>query len=256
MEMSTNEAIDAVEFWDKTVELIGYVSSVVPRRSAGKTECFKFYLNNNYGRKIQCVVWGKDDIDVLQDKIGKNAILHIDGACARVPAKPEYNYGNVRFELQLSAKTVINQVGMHAIEDVESFDLNVILLADVIHHEGERLKVFGYLKSKFVEEKVGTLKNIGTYGCGSITDGVYKMEVRIASFKNTLKCNKGDPLHLIGQINTQGARIFLQLQTEDDIDVLEEKGLSLSQVIGGFREMKRVNSGQITKENAEIEEKL
>ncbi|XP_051162207.1 uncharacterized protein LOC127282149 [Leptopilina boulardi] len=254
MNFSSNEAIDAVEFWDKTVELIGYISNIIPRRIAGKSECFKFYLNNNNGKKIQCVVWGKDDIDILERKIIKNSILHIDGGCARVPSKPEYNYGNVRYELQLSAKTMISQIGMHTIEDDASFDLSVISLADVIHHEGERIKVFGYLKSKFIEEKIGTLRNIGTYGCGSITDGKYKMEVRIANFKNKLNCNKGDPLHLIGQINTQGARIFLQLQTEEDIEMLEERGLSLTQVIDGFREMKRVNSCQITKENSEISE--
>lgn len=36
--------------------------------------------------------------------------------------------------------------------------------------------------------------------------------------------------------------------------MLEERGLSLTQVIDGFREMKRVNSCQITKENSEISE--
>lgn len=64
--------------------------------------------------------------------------------------------------------------------------------------------VHGYIKSKFVEERIGMHKNLGTYGCGSITDGTYKMEVRIASFKGTFKGLKGNPVHLIGNINTQG----------------------------------------------------
>lgn len=48
------------------------------------------------------------------------------------------------------------------------------------------------------------LKSVGTYGCGSITNGVHKLEVRIASFKNVLPCEKGDAMTLTVQINTQG----------------------------------------------------
>lgn len=87
-----------------------------------------------------------------------------------------------------------------------SFDVDPVTVSDVIHHE----EVFGYIKTKFQEEKVGVLKNLGTYGCGSITDGQLKLEVRIASFNITFQCNKGDLVHLIGKIDSQGKNLQLK----------------------------------------------
>lgn len=45
---------------------------------------------------------------------------------------------------------------------------------------------------------------MGTYGCGSVTNGNFKLEVRIASFRNTLTCQKCDAVQLTGKVQTQG----------------------------------------------------
>ncbi|XP_051176509.1 uncharacterized protein LOC127291419 [Leptopilina boulardi] len=247
MDFSSNEAVDAVEFWDKTVELIAFVQSKNEKRGEGKSQLLRFYLNTGKGRKIQSIIWGAEDIKALENVIVVNEILHIDGAFSRVPSKPEYNFGNFNYELQLFAKTVITSLGKHIIISDPHFDFPTVALSDVIHHEGETLRVHGYIKSKFVEERIGMHKNLGTYGCGSITDGTYKMEVRIASFKGTFKGLKGNPVNLIGNINTQGTRIFLQIKSEEDIEILEERSLSFQETIAGFRELKRTNDGQIHK---------
>lgn len=116
---TSSEAIDAVEFWDRTVEIIGYVKSITPRRNTTSSEFLKFLLSNGAGKIIQCCVWGNTDIDAVERFVNLNDILHIDGAWAKVPAKEEYNKGNCPFELQIFSTAVIESFGQHlaAIEE-------------------------------------------------------------------------------------------------------------------------------------------
>lgn len=51
---------------------------------------------------------------------------------------------------------------------------------------------------------MGAYPNIGTFACGSITDGTSKLEVRIASFQGVEVFQKGQKLALIGTIESQG----------------------------------------------------
>ncbi|XP_051161167.1 uncharacterized protein LOC127281489, partial [Leptopilina boulardi] len=108
-----------------------------------------------------------------------------------------------------------------------------------------------YIKSKFVYQSVGVNRNVGTFVCGSVTDGHFKLEVRIADFKNTLKCEKGSAINIIGRIQTQGPRIYLQVDSEMNIQLEERDPLPIRDVLLGFRELKRVNEGQIGREDVE-----
>lgn len=70
--------------------------------------------------------------------IFKKQIVHIDGAYFRVPTKPEFNYGNVAFELQLFSTTVINDIGMHEMPEEEAVQNDPdVDMGDVIHFENQ-----------------------------------------------------------------------------------------------------------------------
>lgn len=196
------------------------------------------------------MIWGADDIRALEQFIVEKKILHIDGACARCPKDAEYNRGNVRFELQLFANTEVTILGEH--DDVN--DLEEVLemdLCDIIHHENKIIKLHVYLKSKFVYQSVGLRRNLGTYGCGSVTDGSIKLEVRIGNFKNILHFQKDDAITLIGTICTEGARLYLQVNSEEDIFPRDGAPLSKQDVLLGYRELKRINERQIHRDEME-----
>lgn len=65
-------------------------------------------------------------------------------------------------------------------------------------------EINSYIKTKFVYQSVGVNKNLGTYGCGSLTDGEFKIEVRINDFKNNLNFQKGSAVAVTERIHTQG----------------------------------------------------
>ncbi|XP_051162238.1 uncharacterized protein LOC127286101 [Leptopilina boulardi] len=251
VDFTSNEAIDAIKLWDKTVELVAFVQKVIPRRLSGKTELLKFYLSNNSGKIIQCVIWGTEEINELEEHICEANILHIDGACSRAPTKEEYNKGNVNYELQLFSTTVINVLGAHNIPEIQEEENEIpdVELCDIIHHENNVIRLYAYIKSKFVSQSFGINRHFGTYGCGSVTDGNFKMEVRIVSFQNTLTCKKCHPVYLTGKVRNQGPRIFLQLNTEADIEVTDAPPLPLKDILMGYRELKRVNDDQMEREN-------
>lgn len=48
-----------------------------------------------------------------------------------------------------------------------------------------------------------------------------------------------------------GGRIYLQLDSESDIQPLGRDQLPLKEVIAGYRELKRVNEGQLHREDIE-----
>lgn len=252
MELTPNEAVDAIQFWDRTVEIIGFVQSITPRISRGRTEFFRFFLCNNTGKKVQCVVWGTDAINEIEPKVPLNRIVHIDGAFSRVPTRPEYNHGNVPFELQLFPTTIVNDVGLHEVlEDEDAHDIPEIEFEDIIHYENQMIKVFAYLKSKFVYQTFGVNKQLGTYGCGSVTNGHHKLEVRIAAFHNTLTVEKCEGVNLQGTVRSQASRIYLQLNKDSDITPVDIAPLPMREVIAGYRELKRTNDGQMGREDVD-----
>ncbi|XP_043469691.1 uncharacterized protein LOC122503282 [Leptopilina heterotoma] len=237
---TSSEAIDAVEFGDRTIEIIGYVQQFSPQRNTGNSEFFKFILSNGAGKKIQCCAWGAADIDAIEREVLVNNILHIDGAWARVPSKEEYNKGNCHFELQLFATTAIECFGQH-LEAIEEDDLvDTIVLPNVVHCElGTKIKIVGYLRTVFVEQRLCFGSQVGTFGCGSITDGTNKLEVRVASILELPNYQKGQKVEITGTVEHQGLRFYLQINNFNDIKVIEDKIMPLGQLLAGYKDYKR-----------------
>ncbi|XP_036143664.1 uncharacterized protein LOC118645886 [Monomorium pharaonis] len=63
--LTKNEELDAIQIFDSTVEIIGYIDGIESPRIVGNNQQYKilkFFLNNSSGRRIQIVSWN-DDID-------------------------------------------------------------------------------------------------------------------------------------------------------------------------------------------------
>ncbi|XP_024871168.1 uncharacterized protein LOC112454160 [Temnothorax curvispinosus] len=96
--------LDNVQMYDSTVEVVGYVDGIdAPRYVGDKSQykIFKFYLNNGSGKRVQIVQTWNDDVDVVEQYIISNQIVHLDGVQARPPKRLNFNNGNVSFELQI-----------------------------------------------------------------------------------------------------------------------------------------------------------
>lgn len=56
-------------------EIVVYVERVEAPKTTGKSQLFKFYVNNDDGKEIQCVVWGDTDISALKNIIELNKVI-------------------------------------------------------------------------------------------------------------------------------------------------------------------------------------
>lgn len=66
----------------------------------------------------------------------------------------------------------------------------------------------GFIKTRFL--KINSFKDgFATYGLGSITDGIYKVEVKIPNFETIKEFPKGTPVTIRGYINFSSKKIFI-----------------------------------------------
>ena len=61
-------------------EVVGYIENIDGPKLVGnqrKFKIFKFMLNNNAGKYVQCLVWGDDKIEAVRDKIQLNKVSSV-----------------------------------------------------------------------------------------------------------------------------------------------------------------------------------
>lgn len=80
---------------------------------------------------------------------------------------------------------------------------------------------------------------MGTFGCGSVTDGTNKLEIRIVSFHERQIFQKGQKLEIMGTVEYKGLRLYLQANYFNDIRVVGEEIMPLQQLLAGFKDLKR-----------------
>ncbi|TGZ51579.1 Run domain beclin-1 interacting and cystein-rich containing, partial [Temnothorax longispinosus] len=137
-------------------------------------------------------------------------IIHLDGALARPPKFAHYNSGNVPYELQICSNTVVSS-----------------------------LVLVGYVKTKFGAVHHNKFNKL--IGCGSLTDGEFKLQVYIINFKedeyDKFDLNKGDKMEAIGVMQTAEPPYFL-IQNLRDIKRVDGC-LPLETVIKVSRSLKK-----------------
>ncbi|XP_071652868.1 uncharacterized protein [Temnothorax longispinosus] len=238
--LTPNEVLDNIQIFDSTVEIIGYVDGIEASRTVGtntKYKFFKFYVNNGNGRRIQIVAWN-DDIKPIEQLIKTNFVFHLDGLQAREPKMNIYNNGNVRYELLIRKNTVITNLGKYY-PKLEQINPKKVLLNEVAN-TSQCIILEAYIKTNFGSVVNNKLNK--SIGCGSITDGTFKLEVNILNFDDdkflNLNLNKGDKIELIGTMQNSAVPPYLVVNDIKDIHPKEGK-MSLIQLIKAVQTPKK-----------------
>ncbi|XP_071582010.1 uncharacterized protein [Temnothorax nylanderi] len=218
--LTSSNVLDNIQFYDSTVEIVGYVDGIeAPRYVGNKSQykVFKFFLNNGDGKRVQIIAWN-DDIEKVEEYIKSNYIIHLDGVQARPPKAVQFNNGSVPYELLIRSNTVITTLGKYELENSLDVEPEHIKFSDVLN-TSTRVILEGYIKTNFAIIYNNKLNK--TIGCGSLTDGEYRLEVHIINFNpdmyNHLNIKKGDKVKIIGTIQTTVAKMFVLLSRPSDI---------------------------------------
>ncbi|XP_025265607.1 uncharacterized protein LOC112638324 [Camponotus floridanus] len=135
MELLTpSDVLESIQMYDSTVEIVGYVDNIESPRCVGSQQqykFFKFYLNNGKGKRVQIVAWN-DDIDFVEHHIKVNTIIHLDGTQARPPKIPQFNNGNMPYELLIKSNTIISNLGKFEPMEIVDTTPETIELSDVL----------------------------------------------------------------------------------------------------------------------------
>ncbi|XP_043287938.1 uncharacterized protein [Venturia canescens] len=149
---SSNEAIDAINVFDSTVEVIGFIDACESPKTVGSTKKYKimkFVINNGAGRRIQCLAW-EDNVKKVVDVIGINKIIHLDRVAAK-KIEPKYNLGNVDFELSIRQSTEIIEKGWYKTNEGGQDEAVAVETEwkNIAEMEGKKIKIQGWIKSTF-----------------------------------------------------------------------------------------------------------
>ncbi|XP_036144312.1 uncharacterized protein LOC118646119 [Monomorium pharaonis] len=239
--LTSNDILDNIQFYDSTIEVIGYVDGIEAPRYVGNKQqykVFKFFLNNGNGKRIQVITWN-DDIDRVEPHIKSNYIIYLDGVQARPPKAIQFNNGNVPYELQIRSNTIISNLGKYKLINLlNKVEAEHVQLSDVLNTT-TRVIIEGYIKTNFGKVYNNKLNKI--IGCGSITDGEYKLEVHIMNFNendyNYLDFKKGSKIKIIGTIQTVDPPYFI-VQSVKDISLIDGH-MPLDKVIKVARTLER-----------------
>ncbi|XP_029167408.1 uncharacterized protein LOC114945156 [Nylanderia fulva] len=110
----------------------------------------------------------------------RTEIIHLDGVQARTPKISRYNNGNVPYELQIQSNTTIFNFGKYNMERTNLIEPELVEFCDVMN-TSSRVALEDYIKSNFGPiYKTNLNKKIG---CGSITDGYFKLELIHRTFQ-------------------------------------------------------------------------
>ncbi|XP_012537937.2 uncharacterized protein LOC105837589 isoform X1 [Monomorium pharaonis] len=224
--ITPNEVFDNIQPYDLTAEVIGYVVNIEQPSKGSDQQIFKFYLLNNGKEKkrVQVIAQGNNITDNLRN-IKKYSIVHLDGVEVTTGW---YNNGNVRYQLMINENTVVTILGEY---EYILDKLSEIRNAPV----AGRIMLEAYVKSNFMERK-NPNDNSNKFGCGSVTDGTYKLEIHIKDFSLTdylaLGINKGDKIRVTGTKQEDKKLIHLQVENITCIQKLEGY-MSFSAILKG-----------------------
>lgn len=99
----------------------------------------------------------------------------------------------------------------------------------------------GYIKSPITE---GPIKNNVVTGIGSVTDGQFKMEVRVDKFVNDTKVERGHEVQLIGTMYCNRFPFYILLDSMDTLTETDGNKMLPSQLLKGFRIPPKKRSAQ------------
>jgi len=219
--LTPSETLENIKLDDYTIEIIGYVDKIEPTRRVGAYDIYKFVLNNNNGKRVSIVVWD-ENIERIQRHIEINRVIYLDGVKAQD--------GIIRLPDNMPEYTE---------------------LSDALMTSG-RIVLKGYIKTNFagyynempynddeIPDNDDEIPKID-FGCGSITDGTYKLECHIQNFNNNgyiqLNLDKGDKIEIIGTMRRRYGLPYLSIDNIGDIRQLVGH-MSIASLLGGVQNL-------------------
>ncbi|CAL1685205.1 unnamed protein product [Lasius platythorax] len=237
--LTPSETLDNIQENDYTIEIIGYVHTTDEAPSdRGKHRFFKFILSNNDGKLVSIVVWNRN-IDRIQHAIETNHIIYLDGVAAKLPKYG--NDGNISYVLHVRDNTAVYNLGLMP-DNMPDNMPEYTELSNALMTSG-RIVLKGYIKTNFAKyygNDYEIPKDRHEFGCGSITDGTYKLEVHIQKFDHDnykeLNINKGDKIQIKGKMYRKDGSSYLSIDNMKDIKKL--KGyMSIAPLLKGVQRL-------------------
>ncbi|XP_071582104.1 uncharacterized protein [Temnothorax nylanderi] len=229
---ASDEMLESIQMEDSTVEIIGFVDEIDGPKIVGKTQHYrllKFVLNNNSQHRVQIVAWN-DEIDRIKNFLQPNRIIHIDGAKAKKPKIPDFNIGTLPYELIIRSNTVINHLGTFDIKKNISMQTEEIQFKDVCNHLNSYICIRGFIKTRFNSFS----NNFKTYGCGSITNGEYKLEIQIVNYDEFVdNFEKGQEIEVKGYVQIANDIFYLNVENKKNIKTIEGSTMTFLECLKG-----------------------
>ncbi|XP_025997520.2 uncharacterized protein LOC113005834 [Solenopsis invicta] len=206
--LTSSDDLDRIEPYDSTVEIIGYVDGIDAPRYVGdkrQYKVLKLFLNNGSGKRVQVITWN-DKIDRIESHIKFNCVIHLDGALAQPAKLVQFNNGNMPYKLQIQSNTKISCLGKFKFENITNQPESEKINFSEVLNTTTRVTLKAYIKTNFASFYNNKLNK--KIGCGSITDGKYKLEIHFLNFNDEnydyLDLKKDDKIKIIGSIQKTG----------------------------------------------------
>ncbi|XP_051168358.1 uncharacterized protein LOC127286100 [Leptopilina boulardi] len=250
---TSNEEFHAIEINDFNVEVIAFVDSIQASKTVKSQNkkndeeilyrVMSFMLNNSEGTRCIVSVWG-DEIDRIEPDLRVNMVIHIEGAVASKFKNNRWNNSTLNYQLLIKPHTKLNLLKMENVKNINfQNNLKLIEFEDLKTEQG-LIKLQGFVKSafRFLKYKIG--KNVISYGCGSITNGKKKIEVRIQNFpddENYEFLSKGDHVEIQGHIKFTKEEniIYLMAEREDWIQIMDKDKMPFHKLLNIFEVVKK-----------------
>ncbi|XP_015124929.1 uncharacterized protein LOC107046743 [Diachasma alloeum] len=220
----------------KLVEIVGIVhlvkgaDTVKCKNGTVNTVC-NFFVHNNDGETIQCVMWG-ETIDKFIDKLLVQHVIHIDGAFPK-QVNDKFNSGTTPYELIIQSNTTITDLGKFKVPLSSQVDNppEIVSLVEVANHKNI-VVVRGFVKTPWAIIQKQT-DSTGNTCYGSMASEKYFLDVKISDYPLDYVCpfTKGQHIECLGSIIRTGNSFFFCVQGPDCITLVDSEVASLKELL-------------------------
>ncbi|CAG5100693.1 Protein of unknown function [Cotesia congregata] len=212
----------------------GYVAAVEGPKIVGAERLllFKIYLANDNGEKLQVVAWN-DKARSIQSKISVNQNIHIDGAYVNPKPRGKYNVGTADYELIIQSNTKVHVLDFRKITEEKPKEAEPIIplstFQDLTSMSSQDVRVRGFVKSE-----IALLKKKESWNdtlVGSITDGEYKLEVKVSGVTKDLEIPKCSHVEVSGCLQAFANPMHILVRNPENVKIIDDTKMSFVKMI-------------------------
>jgi hypothetical protein len=146
-------------------------------------------------------------------------IIHVDGAKAKITKVCGFNNGTLPYELIILPNTVVNNLGIYNLKiKIDAIQPKEVEFLDVPEYLNSCVLIHGFVKTPFNTSS----NNFKTYGYGSVTDGIYKLEVQIVNYDHKNYYKKGQQIQMKGYVKIANDIFYLEVESMSDIKLSKD----------------------------------